>query len=59
MTREQFRAKRKRLGMTQAELAARLHVDRITIIRWEGGQIEIPHVVELATREIERQEGRH
>ncbi len=58
MTRADLKKKRERLGLTQVELARRLGVERITVIRWEGGKTEIPRTVELALREIERQEGR-
>jgi transcriptional regulator with XRE-family HTH domain len=43
--------------MTQAELARRLDVQRVTVTRWENGQTPIPRAIELALREIERQEG--
>jgi transcriptional regulator with XRE-family HTH domain len=54
----ELRARRDRLGFTQVELAKRLDVKRLSIIRWESDQVEIPRTVELALREIERQEGR-
>jgi transcriptional regulator with XRE-family HTH domain len=54
----ELRARRDRLGFTQEELAKRLDVKRLSIIRWESDQVEIPRTVELALKEIERQEGR-
>lgn len=42
--------------MTQDELAKKLKVKRLTVLRWENDQVEIPHVVDLALREIEREE---
>lgn len=37
---ERIRRMRKRLGMTQKQMAARLGVSHITVCRWEKGQIE-------------------
>jgi transcriptional regulator with XRE-family HTH domain len=54
----ELKARRDRLGFTQEELAKRLDVKRLSIIRWESDQVEIPRTVELALKEIERQEGR-
>lgn len=52
MTADEMRALRKRLGMTQMQLAEVLDVSTATIQNYEGGrrsQIRpIPHVVELA-----------
>ena len=56
MKAEELKRKREKLNMTQDELAKRLDVKRLTIIRWENGQTNIPKVVELAMKEIERQE---
>ena len=41
MTAEQLRKLRKRLGLTQKKLAARLNVSELTIKRWEGGATPI------------------
>ena len=54
MIGQELKRRRERLGLTQAELAKRLDVERITIIRWERDQVAIPRVVELALGEIER-----
>jgi transcriptional regulator with XRE-family HTH domain len=50
MTSDDLRALRKRLGMTQAQLAAALDLQPSTISNYEGarGPYEIPHVVALA-----------
>lgn len=42
--------KRKEIGMTQAELADKMHVTRQTVSRWEAGTVypDIEKVVELA-----------
>ena len=56
MKAEDLKRKREKLKMTQDELAKRLDVKRLTIIRWENGQVDIPKIAELAMKEIERQE---
>lgn len=56
MTPEQFRKKRERLGMTQEELAKRLGVQRLSVIRWETGQTKIRKGIELAIKQIESEE---
>jgi transcriptional regulator with XRE-family HTH domain len=38
-----------RLGYTQAQFAARLGVDRSTVVRWLEGR-PMPHMAELAIR---------
>lgn len=42
MTREELKAKRKALGLTQAQLAQQLGVTSITISNWERGAYAIP-----------------
>lgn len=54
VTADELKRKRERLGMTQAELAKRLGITKITVLRYENGQTDIPRVVELAMKEIER-----
>jgi transcriptional regulator with XRE-family HTH domain len=56
MQGEELKRNRERLGWTQEYLAKRLDVTSMTIKRYESGKIEIPRVVELALKEIERQE---
>jgi transcriptional regulator with XRE-family HTH domain len=51
---EDLKARRERMGFTQAELARRLKVNVMTVSRWERGAVNIPHTVELALKEIER-----
>lgn len=52
MTPAEFRALRRRLGLTQAQLAAALGMSRDQILRYEAGRAPIPRVVELAVRQI-------
>ena len=35
-----IKALRARLGLTRAQLAGRLRVDRTTVWRWEAGEVE-------------------
>ena len=60
MDRVELREARKRMGMTQAELAKALDLPRGTVQRWETGEVGIRHpkMLELALRELER-EHRH
>jgi len=48
MTGDEYRAARKRLGLTQAGLAERLGVDRMTVGARERGQVRITTEAELA-----------
>ena len=50
-----MRALRERMKLTQEELAKRLGVDRITVVRYEMDRAKISKVLELALKEIERQ----
>jgi len=56
MNKDTFRRKRERLGLTQEELAKRMDIERITIIRYESGSSPIPKVVEMALKLIEAEE---
>ena len=56
MDKETFRRKRKRLGLTQEKLADRLGINRMTIIRYESGESEVPKSVEMAMKLIEAEE---
>jgi transcriptional regulator with XRE-family HTH domain len=49
---------REKLDLTQESLAKRLGVKRLSVIRWETGKTAIPTTVELALKEIARQESR-
>lgn len=51
MTADELRRIRKRIGMTQAELAAALGVWQVTVARWEAGMRSIS---EPTARLIER-----
>jgi|RhiMetdeSRZDD1v2_1073273.scaffolds.fasta_scaffold199025_3 DNA-binding transcriptional regulator YiaG len=53
MTPGQFKKVRKRLGLTQAELAHILDVKMNTVYRWEAGILPISRVVELAVGSLQ------
>ena len=55
---EELRKKREKLDMTQRQLAKKLGVHWVTLARWEANRARIPQSVEIALREIERQEQR-
>jgi transcriptional regulator with XRE-family HTH domain len=55
ITSEELREERRRLGMTQAQLADHLGVSRVTVTRWEGGvTIDQPRMLILALESIRR-----
>jgi transcriptional regulator with XRE-family HTH domain len=56
MDKDEFRRKRKRLRLTQEELAKRLGKSRPTIARYESGEFPVPKTVELAFRVVEEEE---
>jgi transcriptional regulator with XRE-family HTH domain len=56
MDKDTFRRKRKRLRLTQEELAKRLGKSRPTIARYESGEFPVPKTVELAFRVVEEEE---
>lgn len=59
MTRDEFRRRRERLGMTQEELAKRLGKSRPSIARYEAvNGTPIPKAVAMALELIENQERR-
>jgi DNA-binding transcriptional regulator YiaG len=55
MTPKELKARRERLDLSQTELAKKLKVHLMTVSRWERGVVEIPHMVEAALREIEKE----
>jgi DNA-binding XRE family transcriptional regulator len=56
MDNKKLRAVRKRLGLTQEELAKRLGKKRLSIIRYEKDGTAIPKAIELAMKAIEAEE---
>lgn len=52
MTPAQFKALRKKLAMTQTELAKALGVTQVTIARWETGRRKIAKTVQLAVEHL-------
>jgi repressor LexA len=52
MTPGQFKSARLALGLTQQELAQRLHTTRMSITRYEGGTRRIPGVIEVALAQL-------
>jgi transcriptional regulator with XRE-family HTH domain len=56
MDTDAFRRKRKGLGLTQENLAKRLGINRMTIIRYESGESPVPKSVEMALKLIEAEE---
>lgn len=53
MTPTEFRAARKRLGLTQTALAAALGLGRTSICMYEAGKAPIPRTAELAIMSLE------
>lgn len=43
MTADDLKARREALGLTQAELAERLGVNRRSLEAWEAGRYRVPH----------------
>jgi DNA-binding transcriptional regulator YiaG len=52
MTPEDLRELRKKLGLSQEELAAMLKVDRRTVIRWEMGDVPISNKIEAWIKSV-------
>ncbi len=50
-----LKRRRKRLGLTQAELAKRMGVTWNTVARWETGQRKVPGMAEVLLGYIERE----
>ena len=59
MTKEQLRKHRKRMGITQRELAARLGVTVTTVARWEIGdrgiRENVAEQIKLQIKELDEQ----
>ena len=59
MTQEELKRRRTTLRLTQAELAALLHVDHMTVSKWERGIHRIPESVALAVQHLKpKKEGK-
>jgi DNA-binding transcriptional regulator YiaG len=58
MEPEEVRAIRKRLGLTQAALAAKLGVQREAVARWEIGTRPVTGPVALAIRSLKKSKRR-
>jgi transcriptional regulator with XRE-family HTH domain len=59
MTSEDLKRRRLALGLSQVELAGLLHVDPMTVSRWERGQHRIPEAVALAVQHLKpKKEGK-
>ena len=52
MTPEELKRRRATLRLSQAELAALLHVDPMTVSKWERGVHRIPESAALAIQHI-------
>jgi len=48
----ELKALRKNLGMSQAQLAEKLGIDRVTVARWESGMRNIPPMLALALKAL-------
>ncbi len=57
MAPEDLRRRREALRLTQLELAALLHVDPMTVSRWERGLHPIPEAVALALQHMRPKKG--
>lgn len=57
MTPEELRRRRDRLGLTQAQLAARLDATPNTVARWERGELTMAKgaMIALALDAVERE----
>ena len=57
MDANELRIIRKRLGLTQVALAAKLGVGQVTVARWETGVRRISGPVALAIKSLKPQQG--
>ena len=53
MNGDELRVIREQLDMTQFELAKRLQVAPLTVLRWENNQVVIAETVALAVKQIQ------
>ena len=54
MSGRELKAARERLGLTQAELAKAVGVQRVTVARWEAGLRKIPPMLTLAMKTLSK-----
>jgi DNA-binding XRE family transcriptional regulator len=59
MTAHQMTEARKRLGLTQAQLAEALGVTRRAVVYWEAGRRSIARPVEMAVESLLQQHRQH
>lgn len=52
LTANELRTLRQVCGLSQQQLADKIHVHRQTVIRWESGKIEIPRKMALLITRI-------
>lgn len=55
LTPAELKSARARLGFSQEKLAFALGVNRLSVVRWEGGLHRIPLMVTLAIKLLERE----
>jgi DNA-binding transcriptional regulator YiaG len=55
LTPPELKEARARLGLSQEGLAFALGVNRLSVLRWEGGVHRIPAMVTLAIMQLERE----
>jgi DNA-binding XRE family transcriptional regulator len=55
LTPAELKEARARLGFSQEKLAFALGVNRLSVVRWEGGLHRIPLMVTLAIKQLERE----
>ena len=55
LTAAELKKARARLGFSQEKLAFALGVNRLSVVRWEGGLHRIPHMITLALKQLERE----
>lgn len=52
MTQTQFKKLRRKLGLTQQQLADKMRVNVSTVWRWENGKSNVPHLVAVIMEEM-------